>query len=272
MKKVELYEVHNFWNSESCGERYLIGEKNKQNFHTETANRYNLEPYIKSFAEFERFRNLNVLEIGVGFGADHSQIAEQKPKTLTGIDLTERAIENTKKRFKVLGLNSLLQIDNAEALSFDSNSFDAVYSWGVLHHSPNTEKCFEEVYRVLKPNGFAKIMIYHKNAPTAWMLWVKYALLKARPLKKISEIFSEYLESPGTKAYTINEAKKLTRFFSKSEIKVQLSFADLLEGDVGARHKSLMLNVGKMLYPRTLIKVLAKVLQIGLYLMITVRK
>ena len=59
-------------------------------------------------------------------------------------------------------------------------------------------------------------MIYHKNAPTGWMLWMKYALLKGRPLKKMSEIYSEYLESPGTKAYTVNEAKKLTRSFLKA--------------------------------------------------------
>ena len=88
----------------------------------------------------------------------------------------------------------------------------------------------------------------------------------------MSQIYSAYLESPGTKAYTVNEAKKLTRIFSKSEIKVQLSFGDLLEGDVGARHKGLMLNIAKMLHPRPIIKGLAKVLPIGLYLMISVRK
>ena len=272
MKEIELNEVKDFWNAESCGERYAIGKDDKEKFHAEKVSRYKLEPYLESFAEFENFRGLDVLEIGVGFGSDHSQIAEQKPKTLTGVDLTERAIGNTKTRFKVLGLKSLLHTENAEALSFDSNSFDAVYSWGVLHHSPNTEKCFEEVWRVLRPNGFAKIMIYHKNSPTGWMLWTKYALLKGRPLKKMSEIYSEYLESPGTKAYTVNEAKKLTRVFSKSEIKVQLAHGDLLEGDVGARHKGLMLSVAKILYPRLLIKGLAKVLPIGLYLMITVRK
>ena len=272
MKEIKLNEVHNFWNSESCGERYALGEDDKEKFLSETKNRYDLEPYIKSFAEFEKFRGLDVLEIGVGFGSDHSQIAEQQPKTLNGIDLTERAIENTKKRFKILGLNSSLHTGNAEALSFDSNSFDAVYSWGVFHHSPNTEKCFEEVFRVLKPNGFAKIMIYHKNAPTGWMLWLKYGLLKCRPFIKMDEIYSKYLESPVTKAYTVKEAKNLTKLFSKSEIMVQLSFGDLLEGDVGIRHKGLMLSIAKLLYPRLLIKGLSKVLPIGLCLMITVRK
>ena len=88
----------------------------------------------------------DVLEIGVGFGSDHSQIALNQPKSLTGIDLTERAINNTKIRFELLDLQSNLLVDNAENLSFESESFDALYSYGVLHHSPNTKKCFEDCY------------------------------------------------------------------------------------------------------------------------------
>jgi ubiquinone/menaquinone biosynthesis C-methylase UbiE len=272
MSEVELKKVFEFWDSESCGERYATGGQEKDRFNSETDKRYELEPYIKSFADFEKFKDLDVLEIGVGYGSDHSQIAKNNPKSLTGIDLTKRAIENTKKRFEVLGLNSSLQIDNAESLSFKSNSFDAVYSWGVLHHSPNTKKCIEEVFRVLRPNGFAKIMIYHRYAPTGWMLWLKYALLKGKPLRGLNEIYSDHLESPGTKAYTVSESKKLTKLFKKSNITVQLSFGDLLEGDVGARHKDLLLTIAKIVYPRSLIKLLARVFPIGLCLMITVHK
>jgi ubiquinone/menaquinone biosynthesis C-methylase UbiE len=272
MKDTKLKDVFEFWDSESCGERYAIGDNQKEQFSSETHKRYKLEPYIKSFAKFENFKDLDVLEIGVGFGSDHSQIAQQNPKSLTGIDLTERAIENTKTRFQALGLISFLQTDNAEELSFKSESFDAVYSWGVLHHSPNTQKCFEEVHRILRPDGFAKIMVYHKNAPTGWMLWVKYALLKGKPFRGLNEIYASYLESPGTKAYTVSEGKELTKLFRESEILVQLSFGDLLEGDVGARHKGLLLTLAKAFYPRPLIKILAKIFPLGLCLLITVRK
>ena len=272
MSEPELKDVFEFWNSESCGERYAKGANDKDKFISETNNRYELEPYIKPFADFEKFKDLDVLEIGVGFGSDHSQIAQNNPKSLTGVDLTQRAIENTKMRFEVLGLNSLLQTDNAEALSFQSNSFDAVYSWGVLHHSSNTEKCFEEVFRVLRPNGFAKIMIYHKNAPTGWMLWLRYALLKGKPFRGLNAIYSAYLESPGTKAFTVSEVKQLTKLFKESNITVRLSFGDLLEGDVGARHKGLILTIAKVFYPRSIIKLLAKVFPIGLCLMITAHK
>ena len=142
MSNKDLKDVFAFWNSESCGERDAVGATEKEKFLSETNARYKLEPYIKTFAEFERFKNLDVLEIGVGFGSDHCQIAQQNPKSLAGVDLIDRAIENTRNRFHTLGYQSSLATDNAENLSFQSNSFDAVYSWGVLHHSPNTEKCF----------------------------------------------------------------------------------------------------------------------------------
>jgi len=268
----KINQVRDFWNSESCGERYALGENIGQKFLNEEKNRYNLEPYIKKFGNFKEFKNKNVLEIGVGFGCDHSQIAKQKPKSLTGVDLTERAVHNTKLRFKYLGLKSFLKTDNAENLTFDDNSFDAIYSWGVLHHSPDTKKCFEELFRVLMPGGFAKIMIYHKHSPVGWMLWIKYGLLKFKPFRSLESIYSEHLESPGTKAYTIKEAKELVRQFSNVDISVQLSFGDLLQGNVGSRHKGLALNIAKAIYPKILIKTVAKFFPIGLYLLIEVKK
>jgi ubiquinone/menaquinone biosynthesis C-methylase UbiE len=277
MKKIfasdqNLKKVHDFWNSESCGERYASGDTYVKKFLSEKKNRYKLEPYIKKFANFAEFKDKDVLEIGVGFGCDHSEIASHKPKSLTGIDLTQRAIDNTKLRFNTLGLKSLLKTDNAERLSFKDESFDAVYSWGVLHHSPNTKKCFEEVYRVLRPGGFAKIMIYHKFSPVGWMLWIKYGLLKLKPFISQDRIYADYLESPGTKAYTKAEAYNLLEFFSYKEIYVQLSFADILQGDVGVRHKGLLLRLIKFIYPKKIIEIISNFFPIGLYLCIRLKK
>ena len=272
MKNLKIEKVHDFWNAESCGERYAQGNSNFKKFLNEKLNRYKLEPYIKKFANFSKLKNKDILEIGVGFGCDHSLIASNKPKTLTGIDLTERAINNTKARFKTLGLKSKLKIDNAEKLSFKDESFDYVYSWGVLHHSPDTKKCFEEVYRVLRKGGVAKIMIYHKFSPVGWMLWIKYGLLNFKPFLSLQSIYDKYLESPGTKAYTINEAFDLLKPFKKKQINVQLSFADLLEGKVGIRHKGLMIKLARYIYPKKFIIFISKIFPIGLYLLITVHK
>ena len=81
-----------------------------------------------------------------------------------GIDLTARAIEITKKRLSFYDLSSNLKVGDAENLEFSDNSFDFIYSWGVIHHSPDTQKAVDEIYRVLKPGGrffcleFSKIL------------------------------------------------------------------------------------------------------------------
>jgi len=272
METTNLKDVYNFWNDESCGERYVKGSSDIDKFLSQEVARYKLEPYIKTFGNFEQFKNKNVLEIGVGLGCDHSQIAKSKPKNLTGVDITERAIENTKRRFDILNLKSTLKTDNAENLSLKSETFDIVYSWGVLHHSPDTKKCFKEVYRVLKPGGFAKIMIYHKNSPVGWMLWLKYGLLRGKPFTNLDEVYSKHLESPGTKAYTVKQAKELLSDFSNFDLKIQLSFADLLDGDVGAGHRGHLLTLAKLFYPRRLVRFIAKIAPIGLFILITAQK
>jgi len=107
-----------------------------------------LEPYVRGFAKFDQSAGKDVLEIGVGMGADHEEFALACPASLRGIDLTDKAIEHCKKRFEILGLSSLLELGNAESLTFKSDSFDVVYSCGVIHHSPNTEEAVKEIYRV----------------------------------------------------------------------------------------------------------------------------
>ena len=268
----QLTQVHDFWNQASCGEVYAQGEDFIEQYKNHMQTRYELEPYIKEFANFQSFHNKDVLEIGVGMGADHFSIAQSKPHQLTGIDLTKRAIEHTRQRLDALGMQSQLQVDNAEDLSFADESFDIVYSWGVLHHSPNTPKCFSEVHRVLKKGGIAKIMIYHKYSPTGFMLWLRYALLKGSPFTSLANIYDRYLESPGTKAYTVTQAQELLKNFSETQIETKINFGDLLQGEVGQRHQGILLNITKKVYPRTLIKLIGNLFPFGLMLLITAKK
>lgn len=115
---------------------------------------------IQDVTCFNKACGLRVLEIGVGLGADHQQFAEAGAD-LCGVDLTERAIKHKRQRLAAFGLNSNLAVGDAENLNFPNASFDRVYSWGVLHHSPDTPKAIAEVLRVLKPGGVANIMVYH---------------------------------------------------------------------------------------------------------------
>jgi ubiquinone/menaquinone biosynthesis C-methylase UbiE len=248
--------VKNFWNKVSCGEElYFHGDSDEKAFIAQSKIRYELEPYIVNFADFASTKNKKVLEIGVGLGADHQCFAEAGAH-LYGIDLTERAILNTKKRFELFNLASDLNIGDAENLMYEDNMFDIVYSWGVIHHSPNTQLAVNEIFRVLNPGSIAKIMIYHKYSFVGYMLWFRYGLLRFNPFLSLKEIYSNYLESPGTKAYTVNETKQLFENFSKVEISTVLTHGDLLSSDAGQRHKGILLNIAKAIFPRFFIKLL----------------
>ena len=203
-------------------------------------------------------------------GADHIEWAKSQPRSLTGIDLSPRAIEHTRKRLKIYGFKSEVGEGDAEKLPFHDAKFDLVYSWGVLHHSPNTSEAINEVYRVLRPNGIARIMIYHKYSLTGYMLWARYGLLSGRPFQSLGDIYANHLESPGTKAYSTQEASVMLGRFALVSIQTQLSFGDLLEGAVGQRHSGILLTLAKNLWPRWLLKRACK--KHGLALFIEARK
>lgn len=268
----DLDQVHKFWNTASCGEIYAGEGSDRERYAEVSRQRYLLEPYLKPFARFEEACTKDVLEIGVGMGSDHQSLAEARPRSLHGIDLTERALEHTRNRFQAFGLVSELAVGNAEQLTFTEDSFDFVYSWGVIHHSPNTAKAAHEILRVLRPGGIARVMIYHRNSPVGWMLWARYALLRGKPWVGLDEIYAQHLESPGTKAFSISEAQAL--FSGAQEVKttVMLCMGDLLDGEVGQRHRGPLLSVAKALWPRWLIKACARYFNFGLGLMIEVRK
>lgn len=246
--------VHNFWNDASCGEElYLHGITTRQQFINQAQVRYNLEPYITAFAGFAGSRLKRVLEIGVGLGADHQQFA-QADAALSGCDLTERAINHTQERLTLFGLRSDLRVADAENLPYANESFDLVYSWGVIHHSPNTPQAVREIKRVLAPGGEARVMIYHTYSFVGYMLWLRYALAVGKPFRNLASIYAEHLESPGTKAYTVAEARQLFSAFNHVAIDTVLTHGDLLSSQAGQRHKGALLTTARRLFPRQLVR------------------
>jgi ubiquinone/menaquinone biosynthesis C-methylase UbiE len=263
-------EVKEFWDKTSCGEVYASGESQRDYYTSHSAARYTLEPYIHSFARFDDAQGKDVLEIGVGMGADHLEFAKFRPKTLVGVDLTPRAVEHTRRRLMAYGFIPDVKVADAENLPFDDQSFDIVYSWGVLHHSPDTSKAIGEVFRVLRPGGIARVMVYHKYSLTGYMLWTRYALLAGRPFRSLNDIYFHHLESRGTKAYSVPAVKKLFAEFSDVVTHVQLSVGDLLLGAAGQRHARVLLTVARRLWPRFFLRRFLS--SHGLFLLVEARK
>ena len=112
--------------------------------------------------DFDSLKNQDVLEVGCGNGS-HAQLLVPYARSYTGIDLTSYAVKSTTKRLSYLDANgSIVQMD-AESMNFADESFDLIWSWGVIHHSANTRQILEEMYRVLRPGGEARIMVYHRS-------------------------------------------------------------------------------------------------------------
>lgn len=248
-------KVYDFWEAAACGEAmYAKGDNLAEQLDAQQQARFELEAHLRAFARFPDGRGKDVLEIGVGMGADHLEWARQGPRSLAGIDLTPRAVSLTQQRLALHGLSSDVRVGDAESLPFHDGSFDIVYSYGVLHHTPNTARAVEEVYRVLRPGGSARVMIYHRYSMVGYMLWCRYGLLCGRPRMSLSEAYARYLESPGTQAFSLDEARTMFKSFQSVQISTELGIGDLLEGGAGQRHQGMLLSAARALYPRRLVR------------------
>lgn len=173
-----MQPVREFWKSEACGSQFVQHFIDDQDFFAQYRQfRYHTEWHLPSFARFDTARDKSVLEIGCGNGADGVMFAKHGAR-YTGVDLTEAAVEATARHFAVMGLTGEFRVENAEQLSFADNSFDIVYSYGVIHHTPDPEKALQEIYRVLKPGGQAMIMLYHKQSFNYYVRVLGYMRLR----------------------------------------------------------------------------------------------
>ncbi|MBE0448990.1 MAG: class I SAM-dependent methyltransferase [Actinobacteria bacterium] len=210
-------KVRQYWEQEPCGSsQQITGASDKGSiewFKRIEEYRYNVEPFIHSVAKFTRHHGEKVLEVGVGSGTDHLQWARAGAECY-GVDLTDAAIETTRAHLSIYGFKSNLQRIDAEELPFDDESFDIVYSWGVIHHTENPERIIREIKRVLKKEGVFIGMMYGRRSVLAFKLWLKHALLKGRPWRSFADVIWHHMESVGTKAYTVSELKELFSGFS----------------------------------------------------------
>lgn len=265
-------QVRQHWEAEPCGARYGNSPDRLAWFQEIEETRYRLQPSITSFAEFPQWRGRRVLEIGVGTGSDFLNWVRNGARAV-GVDLTHAAVILTHERLMLESLQPFLANADAENLPFPDNCFDLVYSWGVLHHTPDMERALREILRVLRPHGVLKVMLYHVPSWTGWMLWARYSLLKLRPWMPPIAAIARHLESPGTRAYTVRDAEALLAragFALIGEAKTFLSPGDLLLFQPSERYRSPLWRLAWRLYPRWLIKALGD--RWGMHLLIQAKK
>ncbi len=231
-------EVREFWNQQSCDTQVASAAKfSKKYFEQIESFRYRDQPFIHAFAQFSRYHNKQVLEVGFGAGTDFIQWLRAGAR-VTGIDLTPEALDNLSHRIEAYGLPTpeKIMVADAEQLPFESNSFDLGYSFGVLHHSPNTEQAIAELVRVVRPGGEIKVMLYNRHSICVVNQWIKSGLLKGKPFQSLSRVMWNHFESLGTKAYTRRELQAMLFSFPLQNVSVhtEITSADYLAASAAA--------------------------------------
>lgn len=167
--KTAQESIRAYWDQHPVGTNFIQGEVGKEFFLTYDRFRYTIEPHILTELGAINWKGQRVLEIGTGQGADAMQLI-LKGALFSGIDLTEESIYRVGERFRLFDVPyEKLQVAAGENIPFPENSFDIVYSHGVIHHSPDMPRMIKEAYRVLRPGGRLIIMVYHKNSLNYWL-------------------------------------------------------------------------------------------------------
>jgi ubiquinone/menaquinone biosynthesis C-methylase UbiE len=216
-------QVHQFWNEQSCDTQVTTEQQHSKEYFEDIERfRYFDQPFIHSFAQFTRYRGKRVLEVGFGAGTDFIQWL-RAGAVASGIDLTEEALQNLTHRIEVYDLPKpeRILVGDAENLPFANASFDLGYSFGVLHHTPDTEKAIAELVRVIKPGGEIKLMLYNRHSIYVLNRWLKYALLRGQPWKSLRWVLWNYNESIGTKGYTRREIRTILEPLGVENLRIE---------------------------------------------------
>jgi ubiquinone/menaquinone biosynthesis C-methylase UbiE len=217
-EKTLLDQVKQFWNTRPCNIRHSNKPIGTMAYFSEIEKKkYQVEPHILRFAEFERWKGKSVLEIGCGIGTDTMNFARNGAR-VTAVDLSDVSLSLAIKRAELLGYGSQITFfqANGESLSdtVPIQNYDLVYSFGVIHHTPNPSRVMAEVKKYMGPESELRIMLYSKFSYKLFWLMHETGDWK---LEHAEKILTEYSEAqtgcPVTHTYAFDEIRELLAGF-----------------------------------------------------------
>lgn len=160
----DIAAVRSFWDRRPCNIRHSAAPIGTRRYFDEVETRkYFVEPHIPGFAQFPRWSGKRVLEVGCGIGTDSINFA-RTGTLLTAVDLSEESLKLCRKRFEVFGLKASIRHADAERLSqyLTPEPYDLIYSFGVIHHTPNPSSVIEEIKKFCGPSTELRMMLYSR--------------------------------------------------------------------------------------------------------------
>jgi len=224
-------DIRDYWNVQPPFKAMEGAKPLSREWYTSISrHRYEIVPYMYQWVSFPTYGGKRLLEIGCGAGTDLAEFARYGT-SVVGVDITDTAVNLTRGRLDVEGLRGEVTTYDGVGLPFQDNSFDVVYSWGVLHHSPRFDDLFAEIARVLKPGGEFVFMLYSR----ASLLYHYSILLHAHQRGELAsstreQLLSRYSEfregCPFTRAFTIEEIRERLWFFDRIQAEYEYCVYD----------------------------------------------
>ena len=212
MRHATIEAVREFWNRQPCNVRHSPKPVGTRAYFDEVeARKYLVEPHIPRFANFAQWKGRKVLEIGCGVGTDSINFA-RAGADLTVVDVSERSLELCRRRFSVYGLSAKWYCGDAEELGrfVPFEKYDLIYSFGVIHHTPNPRRIFDEIRKYCKPETRLQVMLYSKYS---WKVFWILLILGKGAFWRASELVRQHSEAqtgcPVTYCYSFSGIRRL---------------------------------------------------------------
>ena len=243
-KDISIELVKSFWNIRPCNIKHSTKPIGSKEYFDEVEERkYFVEPHVSRFAEFKKWRDKKVLEIGCGIGTDTINFA-RNGALVTAVDVSEKSLELARNRAEVYGLQDKIRfyLGNAEELTkfVPVQKFDLIYSFGVIHHTPSPEKAIEQIKNYVDSKSVLKLMVYNK---LSWKVFYILMTYGKGQFWKVPELVAKYSEAqegcPVTYTYNTQEISRLLKKygFKVEDIKIEHIFPYKISDYVKYRYK-----------------------------------
>jgi 2-polyprenyl-3-methyl-5-hydroxy-6-metoxy-1,4-benzoquinol methylase len=213
-REVSVQQVKEYWDRRPCNIRHSRKSLGSAEYFEEVeARKYFVEPHIRDFADFERWRGRKVLEIGCGIGTDMVNFARHGA-FVTAVDLSAESLQVAQRRAKIYGLEDRIQFYNGSAEDLTSflpaEPYDLIYSFGVIHHTPNPGRVIQQMRNYCAPGTIIKVMVYHRYS---WKVFSILSRFGKGKFWRLSRVVAEHSEAqtgcPVTYIYSRNQGREL---------------------------------------------------------------
>ncbi len=201
--------MRRYWNARPCNIRHspeAVGTL--EYFDGVEARKYFVEPHIPEFA---RWNGKKVLEIGCGIGTDTMNSARAGAQ-VTAVDLSDEALAVAERRAAIFGLEDRITFHQADAERLPQtvpvDTYDLIYSFGVIHHTPHSQKALQEMRKYMGPQSAFKVMVYHRCSWKVLWILVKYGKLA---FWRLDELIARHSEAQAGCPVTCSYSRRTVR-------------------------------------------------------------